>query len=129
MDDLKVFVGNGERVKVEFIGLASLVLDSGFVLDLVDAVYVPIMTRNLLSVSKLVQSNLQFEFDKFGFSIFRNKSLVGNGFIVDGMYRLNCNSPNQSTARLNVISTKTVKKQKNHKHFGIEDLDISKKKG
>ncbi|CAL8989829.1 unnamed protein product [Prunus brigantina] len=50
-DDLKVFVGNGERVKVEFIGLASLVLDYGFVLDLVDVVYVPTMTRNLLSVN------------------------------------------------------------------------------
>ncbi|KAI5354742.1 hypothetical protein L3X38_007637 [Prunus dulcis] len=57
-DDLKVFVGNGERVRVDFVGLASLELESGFILELVDVVYVPSMTRNLLSVSKLVKSNL-----------------------------------------------------------------------
>ena len=57
-DDLKVFVGNGERVKVDFVGLASLELESGFILELVDVIYVPSMTRNLLSVSKLVKSNL-----------------------------------------------------------------------
>ncbi|KAI5338099.1 hypothetical protein L3X38_017370 [Prunus dulcis] len=104
--DLKVFVGNGERVRVYFVGLASLELDSGFILELVDVVYVPSMTRNLLSVSKLVKSNLQFEFDKSGFSIFRNKSFIGNGLLIDGMFRLSCKLPNQNTEMINVISSK-----------------------
>ena len=105
-DDLKVFVGNGERVRVDFVGLASLELESGFILELVDVVYVPSMTRNLLSVSKLVKSNLQFEFDESGFSIFRNKSFIGNGLLIDGMFRLNCKLPNQSTEMINVLSSK-----------------------
>ncbi|KAI5319090.1 hypothetical protein L3X38_038798 [Prunus dulcis] len=105
-DDLKVFVGNGERVRVDFVGLASLELESGFVLELVDVVYVPSMTRNLLSVSKLVKSNLQLEFDESGFSIFRNKSFIGNGLLIDGMFRLNSKLPNQSTEMINVLSSK-----------------------
>ncbi|CAL2241924.1 unnamed protein product [Prunus armeniaca] len=105
-DDLKVFVGNGERVRVDFVGLASLELESGFILELVDVVYVPSMTRNLLSVSKLIKSNLQFEFDESGFSIFRNKSFIGKGLLIDGMFRLKCKLPNQSTEMINVLSSK-----------------------
>ncbi|KAI5335604.1 hypothetical protein L3X38_025737 [Prunus dulcis] len=104
-DDLKVFVGNGERVKVDFIGLVNLELQSSLCLELVDVVYVPTMTRNLLSVSRLVKSNLQFVFDDFGFSISKNKRVVGNGMIVDGMFHLNCKLPKRGTEMLNVIST------------------------
>ncbi|CAL9011160.1 unnamed protein product [Prunus brigantina] len=106
--EMKVFVGNGERVKVEYIGLARIELESGFVLELVDVVYIPSMKRNLISVSKLVKSNLQFEFDKSGFSIFRNKVMIGNGFLDDGMFRLNCKKPKPSISNLNInlISTK-----------------------
>ncbi|CAL8993086.1 unnamed protein product, partial [Prunus brigantina] len=73
---MKVFVGNGEGVKVEYIGLARIELESDFVLELVYVVYIPSMKRNLISVSKLVKSNLQFEFDESGFSIFRNKVMI-----------------------------------------------------
>ncbi|CAL8998293.1 unnamed protein product, partial [Prunus brigantina] len=106
--EMKVFVGNGERVKVEYIGLAKIELESGFILELVDVVYIPSMKRNLISVSKLVKSNLQFEFDESGFSIFRNKVMIGNDFLDDGMFRLNGKKPNPSTANLNInlISTK-----------------------
>ncbi|CAL8169129.1 unnamed protein product [Prunus armeniaca] len=75
-DEVKVFVGNGVKVQVEFIGAVRIRLDFGFVLDLVDAVYVPSMTRNLISVARLVKSKLTLRFDEFGFSIFNNKELV-----------------------------------------------------
>ncbi|KAI5312499.1 hypothetical protein L3X38_041672 [Prunus dulcis] len=106
--EMKVFVGNGERVKVEYIGLARIELESGFILELVDVVYIPSMKRDLISFSKLVKSNLQFEFDESGFSIFRNKVMIGNGFLNYGMFGLNCKKPNPSTGNLsiNVISTK-----------------------
>jgi len=61
-----VFVGNGVKVQVEFIRAVRIQLDSGFVLDLVDVVYVPSMTRNLISVAKLVKSKLTLSFDEFG---------------------------------------------------------------
>ncbi|CAL9021700.1 unnamed protein product, partial [Prunus brigantina] len=75
-DEVKVFVGNGVKVQVEFIGAVRIQLDSGFVLDLVDVVYVPSMTRNLISVARLVKSKLTLSFDEFGISIFNNKELV-----------------------------------------------------
>ncbi|CAL2270012.1 unnamed protein product [Prunus armeniaca] len=106
--EMKVFVGNRERVKVEYIGLAKIELESGFILELVDVVYIPSMKRNLISIRKLVKSNLQFEFNESGFSSFRNKVMIGNGFLDDGMFHLNCKKPNPSTANLNInlISTK-----------------------
>ncbi|CAL8167240.1 unnamed protein product [Prunus armeniaca] len=106
--EMKVFVGNRERVKVEYIGLAKIELKSGFILELVDVVYIPSMKRNLISIRKLVKSNLQFEFNESGFSSFRNKVMIDNGFLNDGMFRLNCKKPNPSTANLNInlISTK-----------------------
>ncbi|CAL2271891.1 unnamed protein product [Prunus armeniaca] len=54
-DEVKVFVGNGVKVQVEFIRAVRIRLDSGFVLDLVDVVYVPFMTRNLILVARLVK--------------------------------------------------------------------------
>ena len=135
--EMKVFVGNGERVKVEYIGLAKIVLESGFILELVDAVYIPSMKRDLISVSKLVKSNLQFEFDESGFSIFRNKVMIGNGFLNDGMFRLNCKKPNPSTGNLsiNVISTKRkAEKEESYKlwhkrlgHVSAERMNLLNK--
>ncbi|KAG6477004.1 hypothetical protein ZIOFF_066254 [Zingiber officinale] len=49
-----VLVGNGNKVPVEVVGTLPLVLESGFKLDLFDTVYVLSITRNLISVSRLV---------------------------------------------------------------------------
>ncbi|KAG6483979.1 hypothetical protein ZIOFF_060772 [Zingiber officinale] len=46
-----VLVRNGNKVPVEVIGTLPLVLESGFKLDLFDTIYVPSITRNLISVS------------------------------------------------------------------------------
>ncbi|KAI5352348.1 hypothetical protein L3X38_005239 [Prunus dulcis] len=102
-DEVKVFVGNGVKVQVEFIGAVRIQLDSGFVLDLVDVVYVPSMKRNLISVARLVKSKLTLRFNEFGFSIFNNKELVGNGTLVGNMFQLNYRPPQMIT---NIANTK-----------------------
>ncbi|CAL9021612.1 unnamed protein product, partial [Prunus brigantina] len=107
-DEVKVFVGNGVKVQVEFIGAVRIQLDSGFVLDLVDVVYVPSMTRNLISVARLVKSKLTLSFDEFGISIFNNKELVGNGILVGNMFQLNCKAPQMV---MNITSTKRTPQQ------------------
>ncbi|XP_028063904.1 uncharacterized protein LOC114267114 [Camellia sinensis] len=48
-----ITVGNGIEVDAEAIGILYLILDSGFILDLVNTVYVLVFTRNLISVSQL----------------------------------------------------------------------------
>ena len=48
-----IFVGNKEKVSVEAIRTYRLILDTRYHLDLMDTFYVPIITRNLISLSKL----------------------------------------------------------------------------
>lgn len=50
-------------------------------------VYVPSMRKNLVSVSRLVESKFSLDFDDFFFfcSIFRNNELVGKAILVDGI--------------------------------------------
>ena len=54
--EINLFVGNGIKVDVQFIGLVELKLDSGFVLHLKNTIYVSSMRRNLISLSKLDDS-------------------------------------------------------------------------
>jgi transposase InsO family protein len=107
-DEVKVFVGNGVQVAVEFIGLVRIELESGF-LDLVDVVYVPSMRKNLVSVSKLIKAQYEVNLNVSGFSISRNKISVGFGTLVDGMFRFNLKESNlvMNTASIQHNTTKT----------------------
>ncbi|KAG6520550.1 hypothetical protein ZIOFF_017607 [Zingiber officinale] len=68
-----VLVGSGNKVPVEAVGTLSLVLESCFKLDLFDTVYVPSITRNLISVSRLVTYGYSVLFENKGFTISLNK--------------------------------------------------------
>ena len=46
-------MGNTMKFPVEVVGIYHLILDTGFYLDLMDTFYVPIISRNLVSLSKL----------------------------------------------------------------------------
>jgi len=46
-------MGNKEKVPVEAVGTYRLILDIRYHLDLMDTFYVPSITRNLISLSKL----------------------------------------------------------------------------
>ncbi|KAM2312221.1 hypothetical protein ACFXTH_022650 [Malus domestica] len=56
----EVHVGNGNKVVVEAIGNLKLRLPSGFVLKLFYVLYVPSLTRSLVSASKLVRNGFAF---------------------------------------------------------------------
>ena len=73
-----MFMGNGEKAVVEFVGVVVLVLESGFHLELVDALYVPSLRRNLISISKLDESGLSFQFSNKSFSLICNSSTVAS---------------------------------------------------
>uniref|UniRef100_A0A2N9II69 CCHC-type domain-containing protein n=1 Tax=Fagus sylvatica TaxID=28930 RepID=A0A2N9II69_FAGSY len=61
--EVAVYMGNGEKALVEFIGVVNLPLASGGALVLDDVVYVPSLRRSLISVSKLDSSGFVFHFD------------------------------------------------------------------
>ena len=53
-------IGNGAKVAALTVGVYSLVLPSGFRLELKDCYYVPGASRNLISISVLAQEDFTF---------------------------------------------------------------------
>ncbi|RVW94724.1 Retrovirus-related Pol polyprotein from transposon TNT 1-94 [Vitis vinifera] len=73
-----ITLGNGTEVEIEAIGTLRLILDTSFIMDLVDTVYVPVFTRNLISVPRLDSYGYELKFGNKGVSLFYNSCLVGS---------------------------------------------------
>ena len=84
-----VFIGNRVKAPVEAIGTYRLILDTGHHLDLFQTLYVPSVSRNLVSLSKLDTIGYTFKFGNGCFSLFKNNYLIGSGVLYDGLYKLN----------------------------------------
>ena len=65
-----------------------LILDSGYQLDLSDTIYVPSISRNLISVSKLYVCGFNGKFGSNTFSLFKNSRFINFDFLIDGLYEL-----------------------------------------
>jgi len=78
-----------EKVPVEAIGTYRLILDIGFYLDLLDTFYVPSISRNLISLSKLDVVGYSFKFGNSYFSLYKSTCMIGSGTLSDGLYKLN----------------------------------------
>ncbi|KAK2972148.1 hypothetical protein RJ640_018216 [Escallonia rubra] len=100
--DRNVLVGNGEKAQVEAVGTLRLVLESGFNLDLVDTVYVPSMTRNFISVSRLDAYGYSFK----GFSLFLYSRVIGSSLLEGNLYKLLLNA--SFTGSLKIMNVNDV---------------------
>ena len=76
-------------MEIEAIGTLCLILNTGFIMDLVDTVYVPVFTRNLISVPRLDSYGYELKFGNNGVSLFYNSCLVGSGTLHGNLYSLN----------------------------------------
>jgi transposase InsO family protein len=83
-----LFMGNRAKAEVEAIGIYRLFLDSGYHLDFFQTLYVPSISRNLISLSRLDLDGYSCNFGNKSFSLFKNTSFVGSGILSDGLYRL-----------------------------------------
>lgn len=83
-----IFMGNRVKVPVEAIGTYRLILDTGHHLDLFQTFYVPSISRNLISLSKLDTAGYSFKFGNGCFSLFKQNFLIGSGVLCDGLYKL-----------------------------------------
>ena len=79
---------NGTEVEIEAIGTLRLILDTGFIMDLVDTIYVPVFTRNLILVPRLDSYGYEL-IGNNGVSLFYNSCLVGSGTLHGNLYSLN----------------------------------------
>ena len=84
-----VFMRNREKVLVEVVGTYHLILDIVFHLDLIDTFYVPSISRNLVSLSKLDVAGYSFKFRNGCFSLYKRTCLIRFGTLYDGLYKLN----------------------------------------
>ena len=82
-------MGNRVKAPVEAVGTYRLILDSGRHLDLVETYYVPSLSRNLVSLSKLDKTGYSFNFGNGCFSLFKHNYLIGTGTLCDNLYKLN----------------------------------------
>ena len=73
---------------VEAIGTCSLVLSSGFILELEKTFYIPSFSRNLISISRLVPLEFSFNFTDSGFSISNKSKVIGYGALSDGLFHI-----------------------------------------
>ena len=64
-------MGNLVKVPVEAIGTYRLILDIGYHLDIFQTFYVPFVSRNLISLSKLDTTGYSIKFGNGCFSLFK----------------------------------------------------------
>ncbi|KAL4554216.1 hypothetical protein LXL04_037399 [Taraxacum kok-saghyz] len=81
-------VGDGEDLNVEAVGSLPLLLESGFSLSLNNTLYVPGITRNLISVSKLAKEGFTLTFRYNDVIINSGSQIVGHGCLDGNLYRL-----------------------------------------
>ena len=75
-------------LRVEAISTCSLVLSSGFILELEKTFYVPSFSRNLISISRLVPLGFSFNFTDSGFSLSNKSKIIGYGALSDGLFHI-----------------------------------------
>ena len=81
-------MGNKSEASIEAVGCFVLELSTDFKLILEDTIYVPTMSRNLISLSKLDSIGFSMNFGNGCFSLFKDNSIVGSGILENGMYRI-----------------------------------------
>ena len=74
--------------RAEAIGTCSLVLSSGFILELEKTFYVPSFSRNLISISRLVSLGFSFSFSDSSFSLSNKYKVIGNGTLSNGLFHI-----------------------------------------
>ncbi|GKC28100.1 retrovirus-related pol polyprotein from transposon TNT 1-94, partial [Tanacetum coccineum] len=83
-----LFMGNRMKAPIEGVGTYRLKLDIGFHLDLMNTLYVPSISRNLISIPRLDVSIYSFGGGNGRFNLYKNKSFIGYGILIDNLYKL-----------------------------------------
>ena len=77
-----MLMGNRVKAPVEAIGTYRLFLDSHYHLDLFQTLYVPSISRNLISLSRLDIDGYSSNFGNKSFSLFKTPLLLVRAFFV-----------------------------------------------
>jgi hypothetical protein len=84
-------VGNGARVAAVAVGTFCLDLPSGKTIELNNCYYVPVLIRNIISVSLLLEQGYEIKLKGNGCSISHSGESYGTGKIINGLIVLEVN--------------------------------------
>ena len=79
-------VGNKARVAALAVGTYELRLPTGRILQLNNCYFVPVLSKNLISVSSLCKTGFKFVFEKYGCSFSFKNELFGTGMLCDDLF-------------------------------------------
>ena len=82
-------VGNRMQVCVRSIGTLNLHLPSGFMLEMSNCYYVPTLSKNIISGSRLLRDGYSFNSKNNGWLIYYKDAFYGSAPLVDGLFVLN----------------------------------------
>ena len=89
LNDNFLFMGNRMKAPIEGMRTYLLVLDIRCHFDLLQTLYVPSLSRNLVFVSKLDVIGFTFKIGNGCLNLFnKNDSLIGSGIHMDGLFKL-----------------------------------------
>jgi hypothetical protein len=108
-------VVNGVQADVEAIGDISLELADGFMILLKDVLYVPLLHRNLISVSRLDKDNYECYFGNGKCAIWFNNAYVGVALLHNELYLLSLREKVYSMCQVNEHVSALDKEQKKRK--------------
>ena len=77
-----IFMGNEVKALVETVETYCLKRNTGHRLDLLETPYVPSLSRNLVSLSKLDVTAYFLNFGNECFNLFKHNHLIGTGILV-----------------------------------------------
>ena len=86
-------VGNGARVVALAVGIYTLSLPSGLILDLKDCYFVPTLTENIISISCLDLDGFTIITKNKSCSLYRADVFYGAGNLTNGLYILDLENP------------------------------------
>ena len=85
-------MGNKVKGPIEAVRAYCLNLDIEYHLDLLEILYVPSLSRNLVSLSNLNVTGYSFNFDNECFSLLKHNNIIGTDILCNDLYKLNLNA-------------------------------------
>nr|GEZ35203.1 retrovirus-related Pol polyprotein from transposon TNT 1-94 [Tanacetum cinerariifolium] len=76
------------KAPIKDVGTYRLKLDTGFYLDVMNTLYVPLISRNLIFIPRLDVNRYTFGGGNGHFNLYKDKSFVSYGILIDNLYKL-----------------------------------------
>ncbi|GJR39037.1 retrotransposon protein, putative, ty1-copia subclass [Tanacetum coccineum] len=106
---LSVYMGNGMRAAVEAIRSFDLILLSGLLIVLDNFHFTPIVTRGVVSISRLVKNCYSHTITNYGISVSKDNVFYFNAIPHDGIYEIDMHNLYPDVSSTFNVSNKRVK--------------------